>query len=60
MDKNTLAWILGTIGLIIIFGTHGFMVAQWFNGTAMAVGITHASLNIFAGIILLIAFLLKR
>lgn len=54
------AWVLGGLGLLTIFGTHGMMIADYFNGTAMAVGITHASLNIGAGILLLISFLLKK
>ena len=58
--KQIFAWILGSLGLLIIFTTHGVMVADYFNKTAMSFGIAHASLNIFAGIILLIAFLLKK
>lgn len=59
-QRNIWAWILGGLGLLIVFGTHIVMVANYFNDTALGFGLTHATLNLVAGVLLLVAFLLKK
>ena len=62
MKKKLWSWILYAIGLLIIFGTHGWMLYEGIKSMPMGVTgtIIHAIMNLVAGILVVVASILRK
>ncbi len=60
--KNITSWILMMLGLLIVLGTHTFLGFMFFQGQIELIGSVfsqHILVNLFAGVIILIGWILQ-